>query len=312
MRGFSLHRHGPRLWARLGAATLLAAFAAMAAAQSATAPVELTGTLRKVRDSATILLAHRQSSIPFSYLSPRGEPVGYSVDLCKLLVEAIGEEVGREIAIKWVPVTSESRIDAITSGKADLECGSTTNNLERQKVVSFSPTIFVSGTKLLVKKGSTIKSFRDLPGKKVVVTAGTTNEKALRDLMAKFKLDFALSVAADHAASFEMLKSGQADAFATDDVLLYGLIAQNNVQSEYLVTGEYLSYDPYGVMFRKNDPQLTKLVNDTFRNLAEDREIERRYTRWFLRKLPGSTVSLDLPMSAQLETVIQTMIARTE
>ncbi|HEY9068292.1 MAG TPA: amino acid ABC transporter substrate-binding protein, partial [Burkholderiaceae bacterium] len=283
-----------------------------AAAQSAASPVELTGTLRKVRDSGTILLAHRQSSIPFSYMSPRGEPVGYSIDLCKLLVEAISEEVGREIAIRWVPVTSETRIDAITSGKADLECGSTTSNLERQKVVSFSPTMFVSGTKLLVKKGSPIKSFRDLPGKKVVVTAGTTNEKALRDLIAKFKLDFVLAVAADHAASFEMLKSGQADAFATDDVLLYGLIAQNNVQADYVVTGEYLSYDPYGIMFRKNDPQLAKLVNDTFHNLAEDREIERRYNRWFLRKLPGSTVSLDLPMSPQLETVIQTMIARTE
>ena len=293
-------------------ACLLALGAGAALAQSEKAPVQLTGTLQKVRESGTIALAHRQSSIPFSYVSPRGEPVGYSVDLCKLLVEAISEEVGREIAIKWVPVTSESRIGAITSGQADLECGSTTNNLERQRLVSFSPTTFVSGTKLLVKKGSPIKSFRDLPGKKVVVTAGTTNEKALRDLMAKFKLDFALSAAADHAASFEMLKAGQADAFATDDVLLYGLIAQNNVQSEYVVTGEYLSYDPYGIMFRKNDPQLAKLVNDTFHALAEDREIERRYTRWFLRKLPGSTVSLDLPMSAQLETVIQTMIARTE
>lgn len=294
------------------AACLLAAGAGAALAQSEKTPVQLTGTLQKVRESGTIALGHRQSSIPFSYVSPRGEPVGYSVDLCKLLVEAISEEVGREIVIKWVPVTSESRIGAVTSGQADLECGSTTNNLERQRLVSFSPTTFVSGTKLLVKKGSPIRSFRDLPGKKVVVTAGTTNEKALRDLMAKFKLDFALSVAADHAASFEMLKAGQADAFATDDVLLYGLVAQNNVQGEYVVTGEYLSYDPYGIMFRKNDPQLAKLVNDTFQALAGDREIERRYTRWFLRKLPGSTVSLDLPMSPQLETVIQTMIARTE
>jgi len=304
------------LRARLAAAALLAlfagGFAGTAAAQSDTTPVELSGTLRKVRDSGTILLAHRQSSVPFSYLSPRGEPIGYSIDLCKLLVDAISEEVGRTIAIKWVPVTSETRMAAITSGQADLECGSTTSNLERQKVVSFSPTMFVSGTKLLVKKGSAIKSFRDLPGKKVVVTAGTTNEKAMRDLMAKFKLDFALSVAADHAASFEMLRSGQVDAFATDDVLLYGLTAQNNVQSDYVVTGEFLSYDPYGIMFRKADPQLTKLVNDTFHALAEDREIERRYNRWFLRKLPGSTVSLDLPMSPQLETVIQTMIARTE
>jgi glutamate/aspartate transport system substrate-binding protein len=209
-------------------------------------------------------------------------------------------------------VTSETRIPAITSGQADLECGSTTSNLERQKTVAFSPTMFVSGTKLLVKKGSAIKSFRDLAGKKVVVTAGTTNEKAMRDLMSKFKLDFTLLTAPDHAASFAMLAAGQADTFATDDVLLYGLIAQNNVQADYVVTGEFLSYDPYGIMFRKNDPQLARLVNDTFHALAEDREIERRYNRWFLRKLPGSTVSLDLPMSPQLETVIQTMVARTE
>ncbi|HKW82108.1 MAG TPA: amino acid ABC transporter substrate-binding protein [Burkholderiaceae bacterium] len=312
MRAFDVGASALSLALRCTAACLLALGAGAATAQSESTPVQLTGTLQKVRESGTIAIGHRQSSIPFSYLSPRGEPVGYSIDLCKLLVEAISEEVGREIAVRWVPVTSETRIDAITSGKADLECGSTTSNLERQKLVSFSPTMFVSGTKLLVKKGSPIKSFRDLPGKKVVVTAGTTNEKALRDLIAKFKLDFTLAVAADHAASFEMLKSGQADAFATDDVLLYGLIAQNNVQADYVVTGEYLSYDPYGIMFRKNDPQLTKLVNDTFHNLAEDREIERRYNRWFLRKLPGSTVSLDLPMSPQLETVIQTMIARTE
>ena len=300
-------------WARSCAAVcLFMAGVGVAQAQSENAPMQLTGTLHKARETGTLVLAHRQSSIPFSYVSPRGEPVGYSVDLCKLLVDAISEEVGRTITIKWLPVTSESRIGAITSGQADLECGSTTNNLERQKLVGFSPTTFVSGTKLLVKNGSPIKSFRDLSGKKVAVTAGTTNEKALRDLMTRFKLDFVLSVAADHAASFELLKSGQVDAFATDDVLLYGLIAQNNVQKEYVVTGEFLSYDPYGIMFRRNDPQLAKLVNDTFHTLAEDREIERRYTRWFLRKLPGSTVSLDLPMSPQLETVIQTMIARTE
>jgi len=199
----------------------------------------------------------------------------------------------------------------VTSGDVDLECGSTTDNAERRRLVAFSPTIFVSGTKLLVKKGSPIQSFRDLPGKTVVVTAGTTNEQALRELARRFRLDFKLVTAADHAASFEQLTSGQADAFATDDVLLYGLLAQNKVQSDYVVTGDFLSYDPYGIMYRKGDTQLAQLINDTFHNLAEDREIERRYTRWFLRKLP-SGVSLDLPMSAQLETIIQTMVARTE
>jgi glutamate/aspartate transport system substrate-binding protein len=208
-------------------------------------------------------------------------------------------------------VTSESRIAAVTSGQVDLECGSTTNNVERQKLVAFSPTIFVSGTKLLVKKGSPIRSFRDLAGKKVAVTAGTTNEKTLRELAAKFKVDMALTVASDHAASFALLTGGAVDAFATDDVLLYGLLAQNNVQGEYLVVGDFLSYDPYGVMFRKGDAPLAALVKDTFRQLAEDHEIERRYTRWFLKRLP-SGVSLDLPMSPQLETIVQVLATSHE
>ena len=292
------------------AAALLAC--AAAGAQSADSPLQLTGTLAKVRESGTIALGHRQSSVPFSYLSPRGEPIGYSIDLCKLLVEAIGEEVGRTLAIRWVPVTAESRMAAITSGQADLECGSTTNHFERQKLVSFSPTIFVSGTKLLVRKGSPVKSFRDLPGRRVVVTAGTTNEKALRDLRAKFRLDFQLSTATDHAAAFELLRGGEVDAFATDEVLLHGLLAQHNVQGAFVVTGEFLSYDPYAIMFRKDDPQFARVVYDTFGRLAEDREIERRYNRWFLRKLPESNVSLGLPMSAQLEAAIGALSARPD
>jgi len=279
------------------AVCLLLGASTWASAQADT--VQLTGTLAKVRESGSIVLGHRESSIPFSYLSTRGEPIGYSVDLCKLLVDAISEEVGRTIAIKWQQVTSESRLQAVASGQVDLECGSTTSNLERQKLVSFSPTFFVSGTKLLVKKSSSVKTFRDLAGKKVAVTAGTTNEKTMKDLAAKFKIDMAITVAPD------------LDAFATDDVLLYGLVAQNKLQGEYVVTGDFLSYDPYGVMFRKGDAQLARLVNDTFHHLAEDREIERRYTRWFLRKLPNG-VSLDLPMSPQLETLIETMVVRSE
>ena len=281
------------------------------AAQQEDSPTTLTGTLRKVRESGSITLAYRASSIPFSYLSPRGEPIGYSIDLCKLLVDAISEEIGRTIAIKWQPVTPESRIASVASGQSDLECGSTTSNLERRKLVAFSPTIFVSGTKLLVKKGSSIRSFRDLGGKKVVVTAGTTNEAAMREIARKFKLDFAVLTAADHAASFAMLTAGEVDAFATDDVLLYGLLAQNRRQADYVVTGEFLSYDPYAIMYRKDDPQLARVIVDAFHALAADREIERRYERWFLRKLP-SGVSLDLPMSPQLETTIQSMAAGTE
>jgi ABC-type amino acid transport substrate-binding protein len=296
------------------AARLLAACLALvagAACAQAEAPVELTGTLAKARASGAITIAHRASSIPFSYLSARGEPIGYSIELCRKLVEAIEETVGRELEIKWLPVTSESRIEAIVFGRADLECGSTTDNIERKKQVGFSPTIFVSGTKLMVKEGSPIKSFRDLPGKTVVVTAGTTNEQTMRDLAKKFQLDFRLQVSRDHAESFAMVVDGKADAFATDDVLLYGLIAQNGARGKYVVTGEFLSYDPYGIMYRKGDAQLARVINEAFRELAEDGEVERQYKRWFLKRLP-SGASIDLPMSPQLETLIRVMAAKPE
>src|SRR5262249_5081428 len=158
-----------------------------------------------------------------------------------------------DVAIKWHMVTSETRLQAVASGTVDLECGSTTNNLERQKQVGFSPTMFVSGTKLLVKKGARIKSFRDLGGRKVVATAGTTNEKTMRDLAAKFTIDMTPSTAADHAASFAELRAGHVDAFALDDVLLYGLIAEAKAQGDYVVIGDFLSYDPYAIVYRKGD-----------------------------------------------------------
>jgi glutamate/aspartate transport system substrate-binding protein len=293
------------------AACLTLASAAAGAQAERGAPVQLTGTLQKARSTGALTIGYRESSIPFSYLSAKGEPIGYSIELCRKLVEAIGEEVGREVAIKWMPVTSESRIDAVVSGEVDLECGSTTNNLERQKRVGFSPTIFVSGTKLLVRTGSSVKSFRDLAGKTVAVTGGTTNEKTMRELAQKFKLDFRLLVSRDHAESFAQVVAGKADAFATDDVLLYGLIAQNKAQGKYLVVGEFLSYDPYGIMHRKGDTQLANLITEAFRDLAEDGELERQYKRWFLRRLPSGS-SIDLPMSPQLETIIRSMAAKPE
>lgn len=293
---------------RIAAAAL---FGLATAALAQTAPAELTGTLLKVRDAGAITIGHREASIPFSYRAANGEPIGYSIDLCKLVVDAISEAVGKPLKINWKVVTPETRIEAVRNGDVDLECGSTTSNLERQKSVGFSPTIFVSGTKLLVKRGSPIKSYKDLAGKRVVVTAGTTNEKTMQDLARRFSIALTLSTTPDHAASFAQLESGQVDAFATDDVLLYGLVAQANAQRRYVVTGDFLSYDPYGIMYRKGDAPLARLIADTFHALAEDREIERRYERWFLRKLP-SGVSLDLPMSAQLETILQTMATRAE
>ena len=272
---------------------------------------EFTGTLKKVKATGSIAIGHRDASIPFSYMSGTGEPIGYSIDLCKFIVDAIGEQVGRDIAIKWVPVTSETRIEAVTSGKADLECGSTTNNAERQKQVAFSPIIFVAGTKLLVKKGSPIRSFRDLAGKTVAVTAGTTNEKAMRDIQARFKVDYKIEVGRDHAESFAMLTGGKVDAFATDDVLLYGFLAKEKLRNDYLVVGDFLSYDPYGIMYRKGDPQLKKLIDTTFYTLAQDRELEHLYNRWFLRKLPSGD-RLDIARSPQLETIFKAMATAPE
>ena len=277
-----------------------------ALAQSENTPLELTGTLAKARAARAVTIAYRESSVPFSYVSQRNEAIGYSIELCRKLVEAMGEAVGRELELKWLPVTSETRIDAIASGKADLECGSTTNNLERQKQVAFSPITFVAGTKLLVKRGSAIRSYRDLGGKTVVVTAGTTNEKAMQEIARRFKIDFKIIKQNDHSQSYARLVDGKADAFATDDVLLYGLIAQNQASKQYQVVGEFLSYDPYGIMFRKGDAQLAELVKRAFHDLAEDGEIERQYKRWFLQRLPSGQ-SLDLPMSPQLETVIRTL-----
>jgi len=299
-------------------ATWLACAAAPLRAQTEptpTAPAALTGTLAKVRDAGAVTIGYRESSVPFSYLSSRGEPIGYSIELCKALVDAIGDAVHKTLAIRWVAVNPATRIEAVSSGRVDLECGSTTSNLERQKRVAFSPTMFVSGTRLLVRKGSPVQSFRDLAGKPVAVTAGTTNERTMRELSARFKLGLDLIVSRDHAESFALVKSGKVEAFATDEVLLYGLIAQDRGSaqgpSDYQVVGDFLSYDPYGVMYRKGDPEMTRVVNDTFQVLAEDGEIERQYKRWFLRKLPTGT-SLDLPMSPQLETILQAMAVKAE
>ena len=249
-------------------AALVQAGAALGQSSDDPAPAQLTGTLAKVRAERTLTIAYRESSVPFSYLSSRGEPIGYSIELCKALVDAIGDAVHKTLAIRWVAVNPATRIEAVSSGRVDLECGSTTSNLERQKLVSFSPILFVAGTKLLVKKGSPVKSFRDLAGQTVAVTGGTTNEKTMRDLSARFKLNLNLLVSPDHAESFAQVKSGRAVAFALDDVLLYGFIAQdksdNGGRTDYDVVGEFLSYDPYGVMFRKGDASLAQVVHDTF------------------------------------------------
>ena len=268
---------------------------------------ELTGTLKKIKDSGSVAIGYRDSSIPFSYLNARRQPIGYSIDLCLEIIEDVKEALGvEEIEIEFVPVTPENRIDMVASGKVDLECGSTTNNLARQKRVAFSPVIFVSGTKLMVKRPVRFRSYLDLKGKTVAVTSGTTNEVAMKTLSDKRKLDIRFLVAKDHAESFALVDKGRADAFATDDALLYGLIARSGRPRDFQVIGDFLSYDPYGIMYRKDDPEFGEVVKGAFERLATSRELEQTYNKWFLRKLPTGE-RLNLPMSAQLRSIFEVL-----
>jgi len=277
------------------------------AAETTNGAEELTGTLKKVHDTGTVVIGYRESSIPFSYLNSRGEPIGYSIDLGRAIVDGISNELdGQTLKIRFVPVTPESRISAVVNGEIDLECGSTTNNAQRQKQVAFSPVMFVAGTKLLVKRDSNIQSFHDLNGKTVVVTAGTTNEEAMHRLSDKFSISMHLITGIDHEESYEQLATGKADALAGDDVLLYGLIAKNRTSQNFMVIGEFLSYDPYGIMFRKDDPQLAKVMQRVFQEMAQSRDLEYTYKRWFLSKLPSGE-TLNLPMSAQLQEIFRAL-----
>ena len=272
----------------------------------------LTGTLKTVSERGAIVIGYRESSVPFSFVEGRhgdGSPraIGYAIEICGEIVEDIQAAIGRSLKVRYEPVTPDTRIQAVASGKVDLECGSTTANAERRRHVAFSPVDYISATQLLVKKGSSVASYRDLGGKTVVVTSGTTNEKAVRDLLAKLKIQAQVVTAPDHPASFAMVKAGQADAFATDDVLLYGLIANDGPEgANYTVLPDKLSYEPYGIMFRKDDPELAGIVSQTFTRLAESRELRWTYERWFLKRLPNGE-RLDIPMSNDLRTSFQLM-----
>jgi len=282
----------------------MALFAPLLVVSTASAQ-ELTGTLKKIKDSKTVSLGYRASSIPFSYLNKSREPIGYSIDLCNAVVDEISKELeGVEIGVNYKLVRAETRNPAVRSGEIDLECGSTTANFQRKKEVAFSPIFFIAGTKILVPWSSTIASYRDLRDKTVVVTAGTTNEEAVRAISEKQDLAIKFLVGKDHAESFVLLKEGKADAFASDDVLLYGLVATTGSADQYHVVGEYLSYDPYGLMYRKDDPDFAAVVDRTFSRLAQSRELVQLYNKWFQQRLPtGET--LDLPMSPQLEEIFR-------
>src|SRR5882757_3814826 len=285
------------------AACALAVFAATAgvAQEQEQSARRLQGTLAKIDRTGVVTIGYREASFPLSYVDPQGRAIGYSIDLCKAIIEEIGREIDNpRIKTEYATVTPETRIPALISGKIDLECGSSTNNTERQKQVAFSPLIFVTGTKLMVKRLSGIRSYKDLKGKVVVVTAGTTNEQVIKRLDQKFNVGMNVVSARDHEASYALVADGNAAAFATDDILLYGLIARHRSQRELIVVGDLLSYDPYGIMFRRDDPQLNEAVLRTFQGLAESRDILEIYHRWFIRRTPTGE-QLNLPMSPQLE-----------
>jgi glutamate/aspartate transport system substrate-binding protein len=284
-------------------AGLLLAFPA--AAQ--TAGEGLSPTLANIKKTHVVRLGYRESSPPFSFMDPSNRPIGYSLELCEAIVEEIGIEVDdADLKIEYVKVTSDDRIAAVVQNKIDLECGSTTANAERGKQVAFSPLMFVAGTKLMVPKASTISAPKDLQGKAVVVTKGTTNEQAMHTIDKKFSLGLNIIASPDHEQSYQMLVDGKADAFATDDILLYGLIARHKAQDKYKVVGDYLSYDPYGIMFRKGEPQLTAVVERAFRKLGSNRDLIPLYNKWFVARLPTGE-KLNVSISPQLEEAFKVL-----
>jgi glutamate/aspartate transport system substrate-binding protein len=271
-------------------------------------PAVLSGTLKKVHDARAITIGFREASFPFSFVRPGApRPLGYSIDLCLGIVDEVVRELhGEAIRVAYAPVTSDTRIEAVKSGAVDLECGSTTGNFERQKSVAFSPIIYVAGTKLLVKRTSGIGSYRDLGGKTLVVTSGTTNEAAMKQVNDKYRLGITIVSARDHDESYAMLVDGKADAFATDDVLLYGFIASKKASTTLAVVGDFITYEPYGIMFRRDDPLMADAVTRAFATMAQTRALASTYRRWFLQPAPTGEL-LNLPMSVQLTEVFRGM-----
>jgi glutamate/aspartate transport system substrate-binding protein len=277
------------------------------AASAQTGDEGLSPTLAAIKSRHTVHLGYRESSPPFSFLDQANRPIGYSLELCQAVVDEIGVAVDDpDLKIEYVKVTSDDRIAAVVQGKIDLECGSTTANAERSKQVAFSPLMFVAGTKLMVPKDSTVSAPKDLQGKTVVVTKGTTNEQAMHALDKKFNLGLNIVVAGDHEQSYQMLVDGKADAFATDDILLYGLIARHKSQDKFRVTGDYLSYDPYGIMFRKGEPQLKEVVERAFRKLGTNHDLVPLYNKWFVSRLPTGE-RMNVAISPQLEDAFKAL-----
>ncbi|OXJ19058.1 amino acid ABC transporter substrate-binding protein [Burkholderia sp. AU6039] len=276
-------------------------FAALCAFASG-AHAQETGTLKKIKDTGVIALGHRESSIPFSYYDQNQQVVGYSREFQLKVVDAVKKKLNLpNLQVKNIPVTSQNRIPLVQNGTVDIECGSTTNNAERQQQASFSDTIFVIGTRLMTKKDSGVKDFADLKGKTVVTTAGTTSERLLRKMNNDKQLGMNIISAKDHGDSFNTLESGRAVAFMMDDALLAGERAKAKQPAEWVIVGTPQSEEAYGCMMRKGDADFKKVVDDAISQVEKSGEAAKIYAKWFENPIPPKGLNLNFPLSDSMK-----------
>ncbi len=269
------------------------------------AGVAQADTLAKVKETGVFTIGHRDASIPLSYYDDKQKPIGYSVEICERVADALKKELKKpDLQIKYQLVTSANRIPLLANGTVDIECGSTTNNAERQKQVSYLPTTFVTANRIMYKKGSGISVLADLKGKTLVSTAGTTNIKQVTQINADKNLGVNITSANGHAESFLMVETGRAAAFAMDDILLAGLIATSKEPGQFEVSKEALSVEPYGIMVRKDDAKFEALAAGVVKGLMKSGEINKIYDKWFLKPIPPKNITMNVPMSPNLKKVI--------
>jgi len=282
----------------LKAAVLAAACIAVAA------PAVAQETLKKIKETGTITIGHRDASIPFSYYDDQQKPVGYAMDICARIVEDVKKAVGNaNLKVNYQLVTSANRIPLMANGTIDLECGSTTNNIERQKQVWFTNTHFITANRWVSKKSSNLKTLSDLKGKTIVSTAGTTNIKQMTEINAAQNLGMNIISANGHPEAFQMVETGRAVAFAMDDILLYSLAAQSRNPAEFEISKEATSVEPYGIMVRKDDAEFKKIVDASTANLYKSGQINAIYEKWFLKPVPPKGINLNVPMGDALKKV---------
>ncbi|MFO1303538.1 MAG: amino acid ABC transporter substrate-binding protein [Burkholderiales bacterium] len=277
------------------------ALACAAASGLAQAPADaLSPRLAQVKSGGTIRIGYRDDAIPFSYAGSGGMPMGYSIDLCRAIVDTLARDLGREsLRIEFVRVSAQDRIERVASGAVDLECGSTTITTARLARVAFSPAIFVTGTRLAVPRASGVRGFGDLQGRRVAVVAGTSNEAAMRELDRLRGLRLTFVTASGYGEAIALVAGGKADALAADEVLVRGALASRGAAQDFRIVGIPLSPEPYGIMMPRGEPMLADAAERTLRDLASSREIAWIYDRWFVRALPGGG-RLDMPMSVEL------------